>query len=312
MKRATAGDGAIRIQGLARRFGSIQAVKPVFTTVEPGSITGLLGPNGSGKSTLLRMLLGLVRPDSGTCTVDGEALRGDGLAIRRRVTYVPGELHVYGELRAGAHLAWCLRAREREALPRGLAIAERFELPLAARLRGYSHGMKRLLLLAAALAPRVGVRILDEPTEGLDPTRRAEVLELLRADAEGGTTILLSSHHLGEVERACGERLFLRQGELLDQEASQALARRARQALRVQWPAAPDARALERALERLGPLEKRLDGDRAVFFFPEGSDGRECLRALLASAELPAPRSIAYGELGLAELYGELYGAEGV
>jgi ABC-2 type transport system ATP-binding protein len=302
--------GAIAIDGLARRFGAVQAVKPVHTRIEPGTITGLLGPNGSGKSTLLRMLLGLVRPDAGGCAVDGVPLRGDGLAIRRRVTYVPGELHVYTELRGRAHLAWCLRGRGRAALARALELARGFELPLGERLRAYSHGMKRQLLLCAALAPEVRVRILDEPTEGLDPTRRGQVLELLFADVARGTTILLSSHHLGEVERACQRRLFLRAGELLDEQHARALEQRSRECLRVHWSQAPDPRALERALSGLGLLERRLDGERASFFFPSAEAGRRGLRALLE--QLPAPRALSYGELSLAELYRELYGTEGV
>ncbi len=307
--------GAIQIAGLSRRFGAVQAVKPVHVAIEPGTIAGLLGPNGSGKSTLLRMLLGLVRPDSGTCTVDGETLRGDGLAIRRRVTYVPGELHLYGELRARAHLSWCLRGRGRAAFERALEIAEGFELPLGARLRGYSHGMKRQLLLAAALGPEVRVRILDEPTEGLDPTRRGAVLELLRKDAERGTTILLSSHHLGEVERACGQLLFLKQGELLDEEAARALQRRARAALRLHWGEAVAREALERVLDGSGAgraAEIRAEGTRATLFFASDEEGRAGLRAVLDARELPAPRSIAYGELSLTEIYRELYGQEGV
>jgi len=305
------GDGRIQIAGLARRFGKIQAVQPLSATIEPGAITGLLGPNGSGKSTLLRLLLGLVRPDSGTATVDGEPLSGDGLAIRRRTTYVPGEIHVYGELSGRAHLVWCLRGRERAALERALELARSFELPLGSRVRGYSHGMKRLLLLCAALAPRVRVRILDEPTEGLDPTKRGAVLELLRRDVQQGTTILLSSHHLGEVERGCQRLLFLKQGQLLDQESARALHLRARQSLRVTWERAPDASALARALAGVGPVETRLEGARATFFFP-GGDGLESLRALLSASALPAPRSVVYGELTLAELYRELYGVEGV
>ena len=92
------GPGVIAIDGLTRSFGRTVAVRPLALEIGPGGITGLLGPNGSGKSTLLRMLIGLVRPDSGTCSVDGVRLAGDGTAIRRAVTYVPGETHVYGEL----------------------------------------------------------------------------------------------------------------------------------------------------------------------------------------------------------------------
>lgn len=305
------GAGVIRIAGLTRRFGANVAVRPFELTLGPGGIIGLLGPNGSGKSTLLRMLLGLVPRDAGAAEVDGVALSGDGLAIRRRVTYLPGELHVYGELSARAHLAWSLRGRSSAALERAHELARAFELPLGQRVRGFSHGMKRQLLLAAALAPDVRVRILDEPTEGLDPTRRAQVLGLLAADAARGTTLLVSSHHLGEVERACTRELFLRKGELLDEATGRELRRRARESLRLTWAEPPERAALERALAGLPPSELRLDGSRATLFFPEGG-GAACLHGLLGAGDLPAVRAASLGELSLGELYRELYGVEGV
>ncbi len=306
----TVADGVIRVAGLTRRFGTNVAVKPLTLALGPGGITGLLGPNGSGKSTLLRMLLGLVRPDAGTAEVDGAALAGDGLAIRRRATYLCGELHVYGELTARAHLAWCLRGRERSALAGATEIATRFELPLEKRVRGYSHGMKRQLLLAAALAPAVRVRVLDEPTEGLDPTRRAQVLELLRADAARGTTLLVSSHHLGEVERACTRQLFLKQGELLDEASAREFHRRAHASVRVTWASAPERAVLERALAGTA-FELRLRDTSATLYFPDGGIPQALARVLAAPA-LPELRALVYGELTLAELYRELYGVEGV
>jgi len=302
--------GAIRIAGLTRRFGETMAVRPLTAEIGPGGITALLGPNGSGKSTLLRMLLGLVRPDAGTAEVDGVALAGDGVAIRRRATYLCGELHVYGELTARAHLAWCLRGRGRAALERAGALAAGFELPLAKKVRGFSHGMKRQLLLAAALAPEVRVRVLDEPTEGLDPTRRAQVLELLRVDAARGTTLFVSSHHLGEVERGSSRQLFLRKGELLDEASARELHRRARESVRIAWAVPPERAALERVLAGHAH-ELRLDGARATLFFP-GGGGIEALRGLLGASTLPEVRSLVYGELSLTELYRELYGVEGV
>jgi ABC-2 type transport system ATP-binding protein len=305
------GAGVIESRGLARRFGAQAAVQPFELTLGPGGITGLLGPNGSGKSTFLRMLYGLVRPDAGRARVDGAELVGDGLAIRRRAAYMAGELHVYGELSARTHLAWCLRGRGPEALERALELARAFELPLEKRVRAFSHGMKRQLLLAACLAPDVRVRILDEPTEGLDPTRRAQVLELLIADASRGTTLLVSSHHLGEVERACTRQLFLRRGELLDERSARELSSRSRATLRLSWHHAPAPGALERALASCGTLELRADGEQATLFFPLGN-ALPGLRRLLDTPELPPLRSLVYGELSLAELYRELYGVEGV
>jgi ABC-2 type transport system ATP-binding protein len=301
--------GTIVADGLMRCFGAVVAVKPFHLEIGPGGVTGLLGPNGSGKSTLMRMLLGLVRPDAGRACVDGVVLAGDGTTIRRRVTYTPGEIAVYGEMRAGTHLRWLLRGREPDALERAVTVARRFDLPLERRVRGFSHGMKRILLLSAALAPRVRVRILDEPTEGLDPSRRGQVLDLLEEDARAGTTILLSSHHLGEVDRTCERMLFLKEGELLDEESTRRIHLRARRALRIGWERPIDGAHVGALLSPLGELHLR---EQEATLLLADSDPRPVLAKLVADRALPEPASLTYGELSLQELYRELYGTEGV
>ncbi len=299
----------IEVRGLTRRFGDFTAVHPFELTVEPGRITGLLGPNGSGKSTLMRMMLGLVRPDAGSCRIADVPLAGDGTAIRQVATYAPGELAVYREMTAYQQLAWLLRKRDEGALPRAVRMLEDLGLPLERRVHGYSHGMKRVLFLAAALAPDVPVRVLDEPTEGLDPSRRGEVLELLREEASRGTTILLSSHHLGEVDLACDRVLFLRDGTLLDETQANELRARFQNALRMEWTEPVEEAPLAEALAGLGEL--RVHENQAVLFLEE-PDPRTALAAFARAQELPAPRQLGYGQLRLSELYRELYGREGV
>lgn len=300
----------IVVDGLTRRFGTTVAVYPFHLEVGPGGVTGLLGPNGSGKTTLLRMVLGLVPADAGRGSVDGVELAGDGTAVRRRASYSPGEIAVYGEMRAARHLDWLLRGREPAALERALDIARQLELPLRQRVHGFSHGMKRQLLLAAALAPDVRVRILDEPTEGLDPSKRGQVVDLLAADAAQGRTILLSSHHLGEVDRICDRMLFLKKGELLEEETARALHARARRALQVSWAEPVDGETVEQLLTPHGELRRASD-QRATLFLA-GEDPRAAIRAVAASDQLPEPTTLVFGELSLQELYRELYGTEGV
>lgn len=304
------GTGEIVVDGLTRRFGPTVAVHPFQLRLGPGGIAGLLGPNGSGKTTLLRMLLGLVPPNAGRCSVDGVELVGDGTAIRAHASYSPGEIAVYGEMRAARHLEWLLRGREAQALQNALALARDLELPLRQRVHGYSHGMKRQLLLAAALAPDVRVRILDEPTEGLDPSKRGHVLDLLAADAAQGRTILLSSHHLGEVDRICDRMLFLKRGELLEEETARALHARARRALQVRWSEPVDAATVERILSPHGEL--RLSDEKRATLFLADEDPRAAIRAVAESDQLPEPATLVFGELSLQELYRELYGTEGV
>jgi len=156
--------------------------------------------------------------------------------VRQRATFAPGEIACYPELSGWEQLEWFLAGRPRAALRRGRDLMERLKLPGHKRLREYSHGMKRQLMIAAALAPDVPVRILDEPTEGLDPTKRGEVLALLAEDAGPGRTLLLSSHHLGEVDRGCARLLFLNQGRLIADERAAELAERARRLVRLCFP----------------------------------------------------------------------------
>lgn len=305
---ASPGAGTISARGVTRRFGDHLALHPLDLEVRPG-VTGLLGPNGSGKSTFMRCLVGLVRPDAGEVLIDGVRLTGDGVAVRRRVTYAPGELALYGELTGEQHLAFLVRGRDRAALGRARAVAQELGLPLDRRVRGYSHGMKRQLLFAAAMGPDVPVRILDEPTEGLDPTKRAAVLEILGRDAAAGRTVLLSSHHLGEVDAACERIAFLDAGRLVALEESAAVHERMARLVRVWWDGGLPAGAVAR-LDGQAGAEARQEDEHLAVTLPSG-DPRAFLAAL-AAADLPAPSAVEHGRISLNVLYREIYGVEGV
>jgi len=303
------GPGTISVRGLTRRFGTTLALAPLDLEIEAGSVTGLLGPNGSGKSTFLRTLIGLVPRDGGEAWVDGVRLEGDGTAIRKRCTFAPGELAFYGHLRAVDQLDWLTEGRTPEDAARARTLARELGLPLRGRMRTFSHGMKRQLLFAAALGPRVAVRILDEITEGLDPSKRGQVLELLREDAAAGTTILLSSHHLGEVQRACDSLVFLSQGTKLSVENAADIRRRARRTLRLHFQDAPAAREFEARAGAPGVLGCRRQDSQLVFAL-EDEDPRGALVGLLRQGTAPVPRRIEYGELSLEVLYRDLYGED--
>lgn len=308
------GDGRILVRGLTRRFDEFVALEPTQLEIgssERGSITGLLGPNGSGKSTLMRMLTGLLPPNAGEAFVDGVRLTGDGTAIRKRCCYSPGELSLFDEMRGREHLVWFLRGRGRKALARAIEMAESFELPLAKGVRTYSHGMKRQLLFAATMAPDLRVRILDEPTEGLDPSRRADVLNILRKDAASGTTILLSSHHLGEVTRACDEIIFLNKGKVLAIEQASKIESSGRMRIQLSYSSDADCELVATKLTEDTDHEVSTDGLQLAVQLGT-DDPREFLAKLSSQTDLPAPRTIAFGEISLEELYRNLYGVEGV
>ena len=301
----------VEAHGLVRRFGSVVAVDGVDLVVQPGTVTGVLGPNGSGKSTLLRMLIGLVRPHGGSATVAGVPLVGDGTAVRRRVTFAPGEIALYGECTAEEQLTWLLRGRPDSAEAAARAVALRLGLPLAKKVHEFSHGMKRQLLFAAAMGPDVPLVILDEPTEGLDPTKRREVLAEIEGRRARGTTVLLSSHHLSEVEAVCDRLVFFHSGHILADESPDVLRARARRSLRITY-AEPDAAEAALDLVAEHPAVDTVVHDGALLRLELHAEDPRPFLGALADLGGPAPAAIESGRLSLTDLYRTVYGVDGL
>lgn len=206
----------IRVSGVSKAYGANLALDGVSLAVEAGEVFGLVGPNGSGKTTLLRCLVGVARPDAGSVEVAGvDALR-DGLEARRRAAFAPGETFLYARMRADELLRFAVAYYPRADVELGLALLDRLGVPRRQRVGRLSHGMKRKLLLAQAIAARAQVVLLDEPMEGLDPEARRAVEDLLRGEAAAGRTVFFSSHDLASVQRVCGRVAFLRLGRVLE------------------------------------------------------------------------------------------------
>src|SRR5262249_39146952 len=158
----------------------------------------LLGPNGSGKTTALRLLLGFLRPTAGRAAVDGHDCWHNSVAVRRLVTYLPGELRLYENMTGRQLVAFLARLRGAPVNGRTDALARVFDIDLDRRLVHLSSGMKRKVALLAVLVPDTPLVILDEPTNALDPTMRDELLKQIRAARGRGQTVLFSSHVLSE------------------------------------------------------------------------------------------------------------------
>jgi ABC-2 type transport system ATP-binding protein len=205
---------AIEIDGLSKRFGSVQAVTDLSFTVSAGRVTGFLGPNGAGKSTTLRMLLGLIHADRGTATVAGrryaQLARPSAHvgAVLEHASFHPGRTgrnHLRVLAAAGAHPP----GRVDEVLDEvGLTRAA------GRRVKGYSMGMRQRLAIAAALLGDPPVLILDEPTNGLDPPGIRWVRDLVRAQAARGRAVLISSHLLAEVAQSVDDVVVIAGGRL--------------------------------------------------------------------------------------------------
>ncbi|NML08122.1 ABC transporter ATP-binding protein [Sphingomonas sp. G-3-2-10] len=203
---------ALAVEQVSRRFGDVQALDALSLAVPAGGVFGLLGPNGAGKTTLLRIVTGLVYADGGAVRLFGEPA---GPATRRRIGAFIEAPAFYPFLGARETIAVLARVSGVDADPD--ALLERVGLGAAAdrKVGGFSLGMKQRLAIAAALAARPELLILDEPTNGLDPEGILEMRRLVRELADrDGLTVLLSSHLLDEVERVCDRVAILNRGRL--------------------------------------------------------------------------------------------------
>jgi ABC-2 type transport system ATP-binding protein len=220
---------ALRISGLVKNYGRVQAVRGIDLEVRRGEVFGFLGPNGAGKTTTIRCIVDLLRPTAGRIEVLGLDPRRDGLKVRSRVAYMPGELRL-PERQTGHQLVGAI-ARLRGGLDdrRKSELAERLGLDLSRRLRDLSSGNRRKVALLLAFLSNAELLVLDEPTNGLDPLMQHEFLRMVREAREAGTTIFLSSHVLSEVQRAADRVAVLRSGHIVALGTVDELRGRARQ-----------------------------------------------------------------------------------
>jgi ABC-2 type transport system ATP-binding protein len=207
---------AIAVSGLTKSFGTTRALDGVDLTVRAGEVHGFLGPNGAGKSTTIRVLLGLLRADSGTTSLLGGDPWRDTAELHRRLAYVPGDVNLWPGLSGGEVIDLLGRLRGGLDPKRRARLLERFDLDPTKKTRTYSKGNRQKVALVAALASDVELLILDEPTSGLDPLMEAVFRDCVDEDRADGRTVLLSSHILSEVEALCDRVSIIRAGRVVD------------------------------------------------------------------------------------------------
>ncbi len=218
---------AIRIEGLHKRFGDVQALDGLSLTVEPGSVFGFLGPNGAGKTTTIRILAGLARADSGMAWIDGLEVTADQRQIAGRIGYLPQDPSFYPWMTAREFIDHVGRMFRLSARERRLRTEELLSLVGLAgdadrRVGGFSGGMGQRLGIAQALVNRPPILLLDEPVSGLDPTGRKELLQLIDR-LHGQCTVFMSTHILADVERVCDTVAIIDHGRLLAEAPQQEL-----------------------------------------------------------------------------------------
>jgi ABC-2 type transport system ATP-binding protein len=211
-------DVAISVSGLRKTFGRTVALDGLDLEVATGEVHGFLGPNGAGKSTTIRVLLGLLRADSGEVRLLGGDPWRDAAALHRRLVHVPGDVGLWPNLTGGEVIDLLGRLRGGLDPRRRADLLDRFDLDPTKKSRGYSKGNRQKVALVAALAApldEVELLLLDEPTSGLDPLMEAEFQACIHEEASAGRTVLLSSHILAEVEALCDRVSIVRAGRVV-------------------------------------------------------------------------------------------------
>ena len=205
----------LEVKNLTKTFGKFTALDQLTMTVPKGAVYGLVGPNGAGKSTAIRHMTGVYRPDAGTVTVDGEPVY-ENPAVKARIGYIPDDIFYFPSA----------TLEEMRGYYRGLypnfddalfdRLYEVFQLPKKGQIRRFSKGMQKQAAFHLSICTRPELLILDEPVDGLDPVMRRQVMSLILSDvAQNGTTVLISSHNLRELEDICDHVGIMDHGKML-------------------------------------------------------------------------------------------------
>ncbi|MFJ6853665.1 ABC transporter ATP-binding protein [Streptomyces sp. NPDC091271] len=203
---------AITVSGLHKSFGRTHALDGLDLTVETGEVHGFLGPNGAGKSTTIRVLLGLLRADSGAAQLLGKDPWHDAVELHRRLAYVPGDVELWPGLTGGEAIDLLSRLRGGADKRRRDELIERFDLDPTKKGRAYSKGNRQKVAIVAALASEAELLLLDEPTSGLDPLMEVVFQDVILQAKAAGRTVLLSSHILAQVEKLADRISIVRLG----------------------------------------------------------------------------------------------------
>jgi ABC-2 type transport system ATP-binding protein len=212
----------LSIKGMSKTYrgSKVKAVDDLNLEVKTGEIFGFLGPNGAGKTTTIKAVVGLLRPDAGTITVDGVDVWASPLEAKRRIGFVPDTPDVYDRLTGREYLSFIadvfeVPAAEREQRAKQLLTMFELETAIPDLVQSFSHGMKQKLAVTAALMHRPSLMILDEPMTGLDPKSSHLFKELMREHCDQGGSVFFSTHVLDVAERLCDRIGIINRGRLV-------------------------------------------------------------------------------------------------
>ena len=212
----------VQFEGVSKRYKHF-SLENINLQLPTGTITGFIGANGAGKSTTIRILMGLVHQDRGSVTIFGKTMPGDQAEIKREIGFVSEDMRLYGAATLAWHMKFVQSIYQRWDEPYANELLRRFDLRAEQKIKGLSHGQRVKAALLLALARRPKLLVLDEPTTGLDPIARQEVLsEMMAAIADEDRTILFSSHNTQDVEQISDQFTFIDRGQIVDTDRKEA------------------------------------------------------------------------------------------
>jgi ABC-2 type transport system ATP-binding protein len=260
----------LQARDLSKSYGERSVLNHVSLEVAPGTVLGLIGRNGSGKTTLLRCLLGLIEPNGGEAFVFGAPSLRMGDAIKERLSYVPQNPEALGWMRADAMLKFISRFYPRWDKDYADAMLTRWKLPCDVRISKLSPGERQRLALIRALAPCPDLLVLDEPAASLDPVARRDLLrQIVERASESGTTVLISSHIVSDLERIASHVAFLHEGRMLLHESLDDLKERCVRII------VPEGMMPQPSSRIAGELARRTLADGSVCLVLERGEGSE-------------------------------------
>ena len=293
-------ESVIRTEQLTVYYGEHRGIVDVDLTVERGEVFGFLGPNGAGKTTTLRVLLDIIRPTSGRATIFGLDCQEEGVQIRERVGYLPGELALYADMTARGFFEMVEYLRDDRATKgQWRALAERLDLDTRRKIGEFSRGNKQKVGVVTAFMSRPDLLILDEPTGGLDPLVQRTVLDMVREARAAGQTVFFSSHILSEVQAVCDRVGIIRAGRLVAVQRIEDLVGKRMKRLSLVFDEAPPAELF--ALAGVAELERTAQSVTL--------EVRENLPRVLALAADRNVIDVETHNVGLEEIFLAYYGS---
>ena len=223
----------IKTQGLTKSYGNVRALFGVDLEVTQGEVFGFLGPNGFGKTTTIRCMLDLIRPQSGTISVLGLNPQAEPEAVKARVGYLPGELHLDENMTARQVFRYFNSLRKNRLNWDFVEeLCDRLKLELKTPIKNFSKGNKQKVGVVQALMHRPELLLLDEPTSGLDPLMQQEALRMLSEAQDNGATVFFSSHIISEVQAVADRVAIIRAGKIVEVAETASLLNRAMRRVR--------------------------------------------------------------------------------